>query len=91
MMRAGLFVVSITRCAAIPGDDMEFPTEAAEEVASTALYRDAVAVMNSLRTAEKAGELGACNGVAFSTWTSVGPEGGFVGSESRVLVGLAGA
>lgn len=88
-MRVGTFVVSIARCTpAVVGDKGRKPTVEKEEAASSALYGDAQRVINALVAAAKADELPGCHSLAFLDWTPVGPEGGFVGGDLRVRVGL---
>jgi phage tail protein X len=93
VLRAGMFVVTMYRCTpAVPdshGDSIALPSTLEEEAAARELYGDAQRVTNALRAAERAGELPACNGLAFDSWTGLGPEGGMVGGELRVRVGLA--
>lgn len=89
-MRAGVFVVTIARCAPTPGPRGAAPSTDTEETVARTLYEDAQRILNSLLAAEKAGELGGCHGVAFQQWAPIGPEGGYVAGELRVRIGLAG-
>ena len=88
-MRAGTFVVTLTRCAAQMDDSGKPPTEAEEETAATELYGDAQRTLNALIEAERAGDLPSCHGIAFSSWTVIGPDGGYVAGELRVQVALS--
>lgn len=89
-VRAGTFVVTIVRCTPAVIDNSANPPSVDEEnAASLAVYEDAQRMFNALVAAEKAGELPGCNSIAFGQWTVVGPDGGFVAGELRVLVGLA--
>jgi len=93
VLRAGMFVVTMYRCTpAVPdtvGDEVVLPSVDEEQAASRQLYTDAQRIQNALRAAERAGELPGCNGMAFDSWTGLGPEGGMVGGELRVRVGLS--
>lgn len=89
-MRYGIFVVTVTRCAPALDHRGRPPSVADEETVARLLYEDAQRILNSLLAAEKAGELGDCNGVAFQQWNTIGPEGGYVAGELRVRIGLAG-
>lgn len=91
-MRAGTFVVSIARCTPdTPEQGIKVRLPKAEKVtaAGRILYEDAQRSLNALVAAEKAGELVGCNGVAFMSWTALGPDGGFIMGELRVRVGLS--
>ena len=92
-MRAGTFVVSIARCTpAVPemvGQQIKLTSVDEENAASAVLYEDAQRILNALIEAEDAGELPGCNSIVFQGWTSVGPEGGFVGGEQRLIVGVS--
>lgn len=92
-MRAGTFVITIVRCTpAVPttvGAQIQQTSVDEENAAALDLYQDAQMIINALRTAEEAGELGACNGLVFDTWTPIGPDGGYVGGEQRVRIGLS--
>lgn len=92
-MRAGVFVLTIVRCTpAIPdavGSTIINTSVHEEEAASTALHEDAQRLPNAIIAAERAGELPGCNSLALGGWTSVGPDGGFVAGELRVVVGLS--
>lgn len=93
VLRAGMFVVTMYRCTpAVPddvGDQIVLPSTDEEQTAARTLYTDAQRMQNALRAAERAGELAECNGLAFDSWTGLGPEGGMVGGELRVRVGLS--
>ena len=92
-MRAGTFVVTIVRCTpAVPemvGQQIKQTSVDEENAAAVDLYQDAQMIINAIREAEEAGELGTCNSVVFDTWVPIGPDGGFVGGEQRVRVGLS--
>lgn len=88
-MRSGVFVVTIARCTPAIPDGRDFPTVANEETAAAALYEDAQRTLNALIEAERDGDLPGCHGIAFLGWSFVGPEGGFVAGELRVLVALS--
>ena len=81
--------MTLTRCAAQMDDSGKPPTEAEEETAATELYGDAQRTLNALIEAERAGDLPSCHGIAFSSWTVVGPDGGYVAGELRVQVALS--
>lgn len=91
-MRVGTFVVTLVRCTpAVPksqGGKLALTTVAQEQSAAATLYGDAQRVLNALVTAYRAGELTGCHSMAFTEWTTIGPEGTFVAGELRVRVGL---
>jgi hypothetical protein len=91
-MRAGNFVVGVAReTPAVPkaqGHTIVLPSVASQDAAARTLYEDAQRVTNALVAAAKADELPGCNSLALLGWTVVGPEGGYVGGELRIRVGL---
>lgn len=92
-MRAGTFVVTLTRCApnvvSDDGGNLTLPTTDEEDEAAQLVYEDGQRVLNALVEAEKAGELPLCHSLAFIDWRVLGPYMGFVAGELRVRVGLA--
>lgn len=94
VMRAATIVITLVRC--VPAADLNeatgdviLPTVDEEETAAEVLYTDAQRVLNALIAEEKAGGLTSCNGLVFQSWTAVPADGGLVGGETRVRIGLA--
>lgn len=91
-MRTATVVVTIARCTpAMPdviGTHIVVPTVEDEEAASVRLYEDSTRVLNALLAANAAGDLTGCNAMAFAGWNVLGPEGGYVGGELRMRIGL---
>ncbi len=91
-MRTATVVVTVARCTpAMPdvvGTQIVVPTVEDEEAASVRLYEDSTRVLNALVAAHAAGELAGCNSLAFAGWNVLGPEGGYVGGELRLRIGM---
>lgn len=65
-------------------DDEGTPPPAADlDAASSIIFRDSILMLNTLAAAQKAGELGSCQGFAFERWTSESPSGGLAGGSLR--------
>lgn len=95
-LRAGTFVATLVRCVPLAdvsptGELLRLPTEAEESAAAAELYTDATRMLDALVAGYKAGELGACHGLAFLDWRSIGPAGGMVAGELRVAIALTAA
>lgn len=91
--RGATIVIQIFRCAPkadTQGTKIVLPDVADEEAAALSTYSDAVFVINALLAGEKNADLPGCSGLAIENWNSLGPNGGFVGGETRVRVTLLG-
>lgn len=86
--RAAAVEVTLLRCVA--DLDARGNAPSADRITSDAavVLKDPTAVLNVLVAAHRAGNLGSCNGLAFETWQSVGPEGGIAGGVTRFRVAL---
>jgi hypothetical protein len=90
-MRAVEAIVTIIRCAPAVtrrGQQVVPPTVESEEAVAALVHADMGLVLNSLITAERAGDLPGCNSIAFMQWQAVPVQGDLVGSQQRVRVGL---
>lgn len=90
-MRAATVAIQIVRCApTITGTapNLSIPSPADEEESAQQIYADGQIVLNSLITAQKAGELTSCNGVLFLDLVTLGTSGGFAASKLRAQFGL---
>lgn len=88
-LRVVEFGITIVRCAPMidaEGDVLIWPTVEEEEAAALAVHRDEVLVQNAVRVKSRAGALASSNDWAFTEWRVIGPAGGFVASEHKILV-----
>lgn len=91
-MRAAEVMVTLVRChptAQRAGSGkVLLPSVEQEEAVAAVVDTDGIAVLNALVAAERAGLLPHCHSVAFLAWQVVTAEGGLVGSQLRVRLGL---
>ncbi len=90
------FVVTVVRCAPVPGAKGTPPTAAQQEAIAAAVNEDPLAVVDAVTKADKAGSLfgGACREFYFDGASSLDPAGGCVGwviNFRAALEGLASA
>jgi hypothetical protein len=89
-LRFAHMAVTICRCHPTidsAGDTLILPTVAEEEASALAVHSDEVLVVNAVRDAAKAGTLPSLNSWAVADWRIIGPAGGFVASEHRLVIG----
>lgn len=90
-LRAATVAVQIVRCApTIKGvaPNLVLPTPAEEETSAMEIYADGQIALNSILTAQKAGELTSCNGLVFLDLVTIGSQGGYASSKLRIMLGL---
>lgn len=75
------FVVTVVRCAPVPGDKGQPPTPAAQSAIAANVNEDPLAIIDAVTKADKAGTLfgGTCREFYFDGATSLDPAGGCVG------------
>lgn len=75
------FVVTVVRCAPVPGAKGAPPTPTAQQAIAAALNEDPLAIIDAVTKADKAGTLfdGTCREFYFDGATSLDPSGGCVG------------
>lgn len=78
-LRVALIGVGIFRCVPVVDDDGVPPTPEAIDASANLILRDAMALHNVLATAQQAGQLATCNGLAFERWNAQPPAGGIGG------------
>lgn len=91
VLRGAFVRIQIARCVPTLDDEASAPDPDDEEDAAKVLLVDCQLVQNVLRAAEKAGELVTCHSLAFSEWTSVGPDGAMAASTHGYRLGLTAA
>lgn len=90
-MRFVTLAVWLIRCVhdlQVEGENVTLPSADEMEADAQILLADPTAILNALVAARKAGDLGACGGLAFDEWTAQGPDGGLAGGVLRVRLAL---
>jgi hypothetical protein len=93
-MRAIAVAVTVLRCVPdiedLGNGNIVLPDPVEEEAAAELILTDAQRLLNILVAAQRQGDIGGCNGLAFDQWQSVGPESGLGGGilHLRLNVGV---